>query len=107
MAESVVSEQDQHPLIVYTIGHSNHPFEWFAELLVRHEITLLVDVRSQPYSRYVKHFNRPELEYLIERRGIPYLYMGEELGGRPNSDNYYDPEGHVLYSKVAEARFFL
>lgn len=107
MAESVVLEQDQHPLVVYTIGHSNHPFERFAELLERYEIALLVDVRSQPYSRYVRHFNRQELEYLIERQRIPYLYMGDELGGRPNSDSYYDGESHVLYGKVAKADFFL
>jgi hypothetical protein len=107
MAENVVPEQDQHPLTLYTIGHSNHPFERFAELLAQYEIALLVDVRSQPYSRYATHFNRPELEYLIERRGIPYLYMGGELGGRPDGDIYYDRESHVLYDKVAEASFFL
>ncbi len=97
----------QEPLTIYTVGHSNQSLERFIALLQRHQIQSLVDVRSAPYSRYVPHFNRPELEDAIERQGIRYLYLGEELGGRPPTDDYYDEQDHVLYSRVARAEFFL
>jgi uncharacterized protein (DUF488 family) len=94
------------PPTVYTIGHSNHPLDAFLALLERHGIRTLVDVRSQPYSRYVTHFNRPDLEAAIERRGLRYVYFGDELGGRPPGDEFYDAEGHVLYGRTAQAPFY-
>lgn len=94
-------------LTVYTVGHSNIPQERFIALLQHHGLQSLVDVRSAPYSRYVPHFNRAELEDAVERLGIRYLYLGEELGGRPPTDDYYDAESHVLYGRVAVARYFL
>lgn len=97
----------EEPLTVYSIGHSNQSLDQFIALLQRHRIQSLVDVRSAPYSRYVPHFNRPELEDAVERRGVRYLYLGEELGGRPPTDDFYDAEDHVLYSRVAVAPFFL
>lgn len=94
-------------ITIYSIGHSNQPQDAFIALLQRHGIQSLVDVRSAPYSRYVPHFNRPELEYAVERAGIRYLYFGDELGGRPPGDEFYDSEGYVLYYRAARAPFFL
>ncbi len=94
------------PLVVYTIGHSNVALEALLALLARHEIAALVDVRSAPYSRYVPHFNRPSLEAAAKRAGIAYRFMGDTLGGRPQGDEYYDAEGHVLYGRVARADWF-
>jgi uncharacterized protein (DUF488 family) len=94
-------------LTIYTVGHSNQPRERFIALLQRHSVQTLVDVRSAPYSRYVPHFNRLDLEEAVERVGMRYLYLGEELGGRPPTEEYYDAESHVLYGRVAVASFFL
>ena len=97
----------EEPLTIYSVGHSNQSQDLFIALLQRHRIQSLVDVRSAPYSRYVPHFNRPDLEEAVERRGVRYVYLGEELGGRPPTDDFYDAEDHVLYSRVAVAPFFL
>lgn len=91
---------------LYSVGHSNIALADFIALLGRYGIATLADVRSAPYSRYVPHFNRPELEYALGRAGIRYLYFGEELGGRPTGDEFYDDEGYVLYYRVARAPFF-
>ena len=99
--------QDGQTVTIYTIGHSNHSLKDFLNLLKRHGIQSLVDVRSAPYSRYVTHFNRPELEDAVERQGIRYIYLGDELGGRPFGDEFYDEHDHVLYYRVAKAPFFL
>ena len=92
---------------LFTVGHSNHPLEVFLELLKRHEIQVLVDTRSYPYSRHVLHFNKEELHRALKRVGIKYLYMGNELGGRPDEEKFYDTEGHVLYYRLAESSTFL
>jgi uncharacterized protein (DUF488 family) len=98
---------DEQRVTVYSVGHSNHSLQAFVELLQRHGIESLVDVRSAPYSRYVTHFNRHEMEEAIERHGIRYTFLGEELGGRPLGDDYYDEQDHVRYDRMAVAPFFL
>jgi uncharacterized protein (DUF488 family) len=93
-------------ITLYTIGHSNRSLSEFLELLERHGIESLVDVRSAPYSRYVTHFNRADLEYAVESHKVRYTYLGAELGGRPPGDEFYDEHDHVLYYRVAKAPFF-
>ena len=46
---------------VFTIGHSMHEFGRFAALLNQHEIEVVADVRSTPYSRWKRQFNREGL----------------------------------------------
>ena len=71
---------------IYTIGHSNHESEAFLALLQEHDITLLVDVRSSPYSRYVPQANRETLAHALEAAGIGYRWVGDRLGGKPEGD---------------------
>jgi uncharacterized protein (DUF488 family) len=67
---------------ILTVGHSNHPIERLVELLKQHAIDVLVDVRSQPYSRFATQFNRETLAASVTDAGLQYLFLGEELGGR-------------------------
>ncbi len=75
---------------IYTIGHSNHSSETFLALLQQHEIACLVDVRSQPYSRYNPQFNREALAASLKAAQIRYTPMGDTLGGRPEQQDLYD-----------------
>lgn len=68
--------------ICFSIGHSNYCFTQFRDLLLFFGITLVVDVRAIPYSRFVPHFNREELRDRLHRDGIKYMYAGKEMGGR-------------------------
>ncbi len=86
--------------IVYSIGHSDHELETFIALLQRRGITTLVDVRSQPYSRWVPHFNRETLVHTLTETGLTYLYMGDRLGGRP-SDDAQEADEHPNYDHIA------
>jgi uncharacterized protein (DUF488 family) len=92
---------------LFTVGHSNHALEVFLGLLRKHEIQVLVDTRSYPYSRHCPHFNREELVRALNQKEIKYLDLGQELGGRPDGDEFYDDEGHVLYYRLAESAAFL
>ena len=70
---------------LYSIGHSNHAWKDFIALLEMHSIEALADVRSVPYSRFYPHFRREKLKSELEACGIDYIFMGAELGGRPNN----------------------
>lgn len=91
---------------LFTVGHSNQTSEDFLALLARHGIEALVDVRSAPYSRYVPHFNKRELQQAIQDAGLRYVYLGRELGGRPDDPALYDDEGHARYDLIAETDAF-
>jgi uncharacterized protein (DUF488 family) len=95
-----------HP-ILYTIGHSNHDQEHFCTLLQQHRIDVLADVRSQPYSRYAPQFNAEELKAALAAHGIRYVFLGDQLGGRPHDPEHYDEQGRALYHRMARAQPFL
>jgi uncharacterized protein (DUF488 family) len=102
-----MSEGDTTERRMFSIGHSNHSLERFLDLLKRHRVEVLVDTRSHPYSRVAPHFDGQELRKSVVSNGIKYVFMGKELGGRPDGERFYDGEGHVLYSRVAESPVFL
>jgi uncharacterized protein (DUF488 family) len=95
-----------HPPILYTIGHSNQTPDRLRRLLVARGVRTVVDVRSQPYSRYSPQFNHDALARFLEDASIEYLFAGDTLGGRPAGREFYDSEGHVEYFKVAGADAF-
>jgi uncharacterized protein (DUF488 family) len=93
--------------VLYTIGHSSHPLSHFLNLLQQHQIEILVDVRSYPNTKHVPHFNADVLRKSLAERGMRYVYLGSELGGRPNGREFYDENGYVRYDRLSEAPFFL
>jgi uncharacterized protein (DUF488 family) len=70
-------------MVIYTIGHSTHTGKDFLKLLATHDIEVVADVRSRPYSRFNPQFNRDVLMGLLEEAGLRYIFFGKELGGRP------------------------
>lgn len=77
------------PLTLYTIGHSHHEPEDFAALLRQYRISLLVDIRTTPYSRWAPQFNQPPLRRLLRKLGVRYSHAGETLGGGPPDPTIY------------------
>ncbi len=90
---------------LFTVGHSNLNIEAFIALLQKHEVTVLADVRSHPYSRYLPHFNQTELNVFLRNKGIRYVFLGSELGARPRDLNCY-VGGKALYEKIAATELF-
>lgn len=91
---------------IHTIGHSNHPIERFIALLRQHGIATLVDVRSRPYSRWAPQFQKEALSRSLAAVPLAYVFLGQELGGRPEGAEFYDAEGHVDYERRAGAAEF-
>ena len=95
--------------VIYSIGHSDHDLETFIDLLHAHMITTVVDVRSQPYSRWVPVFNKEHLARALARAGLRYEFMGDTLGGRPPDPGLYPSggvEGRPDYERVSETSQF-
>ncbi len=88
------------PKRIYTIGHSNHTWERFLALLNESDIEVLVDVRSNPASRWARFANRHALPRLLDEQGIRHEYMGDSLGGKPSDPAFYD-DGKPDYLKIA------
>ena len=91
---------------LYTIGHSIHPLPEFLDLLKKHRISAVCDVRSTPYSRLHPQFNREPLRQELKRLNIAYVFLGEELGGRSADVFCYDTEGRIRYDRIADTDAF-
>ncbi|MEG4575338.1 DUF488 domain-containing protein [Microcoleus sp. N3A4] len=91
---------------LFTIGHSNLSIEAFVLLLQQHGITAVADVRSHPFSRYLPHFNKSEITASLSRVGIQYVFLGKELGARPEDLSCYDYSGKALYDRIAATPLF-
>jgi uncharacterized protein (DUF488 family) len=92
---------------VWSIGHSNQDLDGFLALLDKHGIEAVADVRSTPRSGYSPQFDQPALTKALRDAGKYYVFLGDELGGRPDGEEYYDRDGHVRYDLVARSRPFL
>jgi uncharacterized protein (DUF488 family) len=91
---------------IHTIGHSRHSGERFVSLLGEHGIVRLVDVRSHPASRWSPQFGKAALAKLLAAHAIEYVFLGRELGGRPEGAEFYRVDGTVDYARRAEAPEF-
>lgn len=90
---------------IFTIGYGNRSIEDFLALLQRYQIAYLIDVRSQPYSRYSPAFSKDALEKQLSQYNIRYVFMGDTLGGRPKDASCY-VDGKVDYAQVREKAFY-
>lgn len=97
---------DPKPRRLLTLGHSNLSSEEFIACLKKGGVELLVDVRSKPQSVRFPHFSQAVLEKALLQEGIGYLFLGEELGGRPDDADAYQADGVVDYAARRESYAF-
>ena len=89
---------------LYSIGHSNQSQEEFLELVKKHGINCIVDVRSVPASKYSPQFNSESLKWCLRANGIQYLHFGDEFGARRT--DCLDSEAQVNFEKAIETPNF-
>ncbi|MDQ2731590.1 MAG: DUF488 domain-containing protein [Armatimonadota bacterium] len=92
-------------ITILTIGYGDRAYEEVEQLLLRSETTVLLDVRSQPFTRYKPEFSRNALEERLQKVHIRYVFLGHELGGHPEDESCYT-NGRVDYLRVEQKEWF-
>ena len=90
----------------FTIGHSNHPVLKFIKLLKAHNISLVIDVRSQPFSKYIQEYNKENISKYLTDDDIEYAHLGSELGGRATDRRLMTEDGQTDYLKIMQTPNF-
>lgn len=90
---------------IYTIGYGNRSIQTFVQLLQKYEIQILIDVRTNPFSRFNSDFRSKKLELHLINNNIRYLFLGYELGGKPSDLDCYTND-EVDYQKIQSKTFF-
>lgn len=74
---------------IYTTGYAGHSAPSLVQLLQTTGITVLADVRSNPFSGRQPEMDKPALMQALRCAGMRYVFMGEQLGGRPRNPKLY------------------
>lgn len=90
---------------LFTIGHSTQSWEQFLELLLRHHIEAVGDVRSSPFSARLPQFNRDFMDRTLLAAKIRYVFLGNELGARRAERECY-VDGVARYDRIARTAAF-
>ena len=80
---------------LWTVGHSTRKFDTFVDLLKKHRIETVIDVRHFPESKRMPWFKREYLELMLPKYRMSYEWLGKELGG-------YRKDGFETYAKSKE-----
>ncbi|MGI6307195.1 MAG: DUF488 family protein [Dethiobacteria bacterium] len=92
---------------VYSIGYSGFSMSDFINTLQSNKISLVVDVRSHPYSQYFSDYNKESLEQTLKYKGIYYRNYAKEFGARQDERRYYSSEGYLDFELFAKSSPFL
>lgn len=90
---------------ILTVGHSTHSIDHFVDLLAKHDVTAIADVRSVPASRFTPQFNRDALIHTLRDACMQYVFLGRELGARSDDPTCYE-DGKVQYDRLARTSLF-
>lgn len=91
---------------IYSIGYSGFSIKEFLETLKANKITLIVDVRSKPYSQYFPDFNKETLEKTLKSNGIYYRNYAKEFGARQEERHFYSKEGYLDFEIFVKSAYF-
>ena len=86
---------------IYTIGYSGFKIEKFLETLNFYSIKALIDVRSNPYSKYFLDYNKNILENTLRKNGNIYRNYDIEFGARQTDKKFYNSEGVLDFEKFS------
>ncbi|OQY29253.1 MAG: hypothetical protein B6244_04490 [Candidatus Cloacimonetes bacterium 4572_55] len=90
---------------IYTIGYGNRAIGDFIALIKCYGIDYVADVRSAPFSAFNEDFSKIKLERRLKENGVGYLFIGRQLGGKPDDMKYFTNE-KIDYAKLSRAPFY-
>ncbi len=89
-----------------TIGYGGLSIEDFIKILKDRNVNCIVDIRSRPYSKKNKDFNKESLREYLMKNDIFYEWYGKELGGRSKNKELYNEKGIIDYDKISQTESF-
>lgn len=92
---------------VFSIGYSGFSVNDFINALKSNKISLVIDVRSMPYSQYFSDYNKDNIEQSLKSSGIYYRNYAEEFGARQEERKYYTSQGYLDFELFAKSPSFL
>ena len=85
---------------IFSIGHSTHPVDYFMDLLARHGIDVVADVRSSAIQQVQSPVQQADLGRCTEAIRNQIRLFGKELGARAEDPSCY-LDGRVQYARLA------
>lgn len=76
-------------MTLYTIGYSGYSRDEFLKEIRRHSIDCIVDVRSNPHSRYFSDYDKESIALFLKDNQILYRHYDKEFGARQEDRRYY------------------
>ncbi|MCK4468012.1 MAG: DUF488 domain-containing protein [Desulfobacterales bacterium] len=86
---------------LYTIGYSGFTLNEFINVLKKHGINAIADVRSVPYSKFKPEYNRDNLKAKLKNSSIEYVFLGDLCGARIEAQECYK-NGKADYALIAK-----
>ncbi len=74
---------------ILTLGYGRTSVDDLIRTLREAGVTVLVDVRTAPYSRRRPEFAKQAMEVWLPEMGVGYAFLGAALGGRPDDPDSY------------------
>ena len=93
--------------IIYTIGYAGFSVEEFIEKLIVHEINIVIDVRSKPFSKHNQEYNKNIIPHTLNKFKIKYFSYADEFGARQVNQEFYCESGYMDFDKFSESIQFM
>lgn len=91
---------------IYTIGYTGFRLNEFEKILKANNISCVIDVRSNPSSKYYQDYNSDNLKNYLKQFDILYRHYGKAFGARQNDKKYYI-NGYMDFEKFTKSEQFL
>lgn len=91
---------------LFTIGYAGFGLPEFLTELKKRQIQLVIDVRSQPFSKYYADYNKDRICNALKNENIYYRNYAKEFGARQENKVYYSSEGYLDFSKFSKSEVF-
>ncbi len=93
--------------MVYTIGYSTFLIQDFIYVIKKFNIHCIIDVRSNPLSKYFTDYNQHTLAITLKNNNILYRHYAKEFGARQSNSIFLTSEGFVDFNKFILSEQFL
>lgn len=90
---------------IFSIGYAQYTRDHLLARLRHFGVTAIADIRTYRSSSYWTAFDSESFGPFLRAHGIAYVFLGEQLGGKPQIEALY-PGERLDYARLARQDFF-